>query len=170
MPPPPPPLDALLDALRAEADALDAFAARADAQVAALGAPSPQHITDAAAATAEAVIAMDAARQVRERAATAAASAAGLPEDAPLKALAAALPPPDAARVLAAREHTRARARHADARCDALGFAMSYAAALGREMLDAWHRLDVPRPARVYTAAGAAASAAPAPARLDQTG
>lgn len=168
--PAPPVLDALLAALHSEAEALDAFAARADDQLAALGAPSPEHLAAAAAVTAEAVAVLDERGRARAKAAAAAARSAGLPEDAPLAALADTLGPAEAARVLATRDRVRARARHADARTDALTFAMGYAASLGRDLLDAWHRLDVPRPARVYTAAGAPASASPAATHLDQTG
>jgi len=170
MAPATPAVTPLLAALHAEADGLDAFAACADAQLAALGARTPERLEHAAQATMDAVVALDEARRRRADEAVRAARAAGLAPDAPLRALADAVAPDVAAPVLAARTRVLDRARHADARADALQGAMRYAASLGRDILDAWHALDVPRPARVYTAAGAAATASPSSLRLDQTG
>ncbi len=164
-----PAMNALLTAFADEAEALEDLAACADGQLAALRDGALDAFEESGLDTAEAVAALD--RAGRERAARLAALArsVGEPEDAPLDAVASRLP--DGGRdLLEARDHVRRLAATAGDRCEALAFAVRYAARLGQATLEAWQGLGAERPARVYTAAGASADGAPARGLLNQTG
>lgn len=165
-----PVIDALCTALADEADALARLGDCARAQLDALraGASDAPRFEEAGLATAEAVAALEAAGQARARRLRLLARTLSLPEDAPLLRLAGCLPPAEAERLRVARARTRAAAEAASERCEALAFALSYAASIGRETLGAWRALGT-TPAAHYTAAGAAAAAAPR-ALVNRTG
>lgn len=167
---PAPVIDALCTALADEAAALERLGdcARAQLDVLRAGVSDAPRFEEAGLATAEAVAALDTAGQARARRLRLLARTLALPEDAPLLRLAERLPPAEAARLREARTRTRAAAEAASERCEALSFALSYAAGIGRETLHAWRALGT-TPAAHYTAAGAA-TAAPPRALVNRTG
>lgn len=61
--------------------------------------------------------------------------------------------------VLSARSGVREQAEKTRSMCEQLEFALQYAASLGREMMQVVQALDVPPPAKVYTARGGAQQA-----------
>ena len=155
-------LDALLTALDAEKDGLDRLAACADAQLEALHAGTPGALAEPRHATGEALAALEGLSGSRARLTAGLAQALGVRAATRLADVAAGLPAADGRRLLAARDAVRTAARGAQARCDALAFALEYAADLGRETIAAWRALAGPRPARAYTADGTTAPSPPA--------
>ncbi len=162
--------DALLATLADEAATLDRLADAAAAQLDTLRTGDHVRFEEAGHATADVVAELDRVGQTRARQQRLLARTVGADEALGLDALAGHLSEADAVRLREARDRLRSAATVADARCDALAFALHYAVELGRETLAAWQGLAAPRPARVYTAGGAAAPAAPGRAFLNQTG
>ena len=77
---------------------------------------------------------------------------------------------PYAKALLEARAAVRAEAQQTRQTCEELDFALQYAVRLGREMLHAMQDLDVPPPARVYTAAGHTSKAVSPRSLLNRVG
>lgn len=68
------------------------------------------------------------------------------------------------------REQVIARARETQKKGQVLGFALQYAASLGREMMQAIQGIQVPVSAAVYTAAGNMARTLPSTSYVNQIG
>lgn len=68
------------------------------------------------------------------------------------------------------RANVVARAQETQKKGQVLGFALQYAASLGREMMQAVHGIQVPVSSAVYTAAGNVAHALPSTSYVNQVG
>lgn len=167
---PNPVIDALITSFADEAAGLDRLAATATAQLEILRTGERERFEDASLATADAVADLDRLGQVRARKQRLLARTVGADEISSIDALAEWLPDDAAQRLREARDRVRSAATVADARCDALAFALHYAVELGRDTLTAWQGLETPRPARVYTAGGLATSSVRGRTLLNQTG
>ncbi|GIV59743.1 flagellar protein FlgN [Rhodocaloribacter litoris] len=153
--------DNLLETLRQEAATLDRLHACFEAQHEALRRREHAALDERTVEVNELVHALEQLRQARLRQARLLGRLLQLDEApdslAPLVDALAARPETaeTAQRLQAARERIREQARHTRQRCEAYEFALRYAVRLSDEMLQALRDLDVPPPAKVYTATGA---------------
>jgi len=123
----------MTDVFAPEREALAALADAARDQLAALRDATPEAFETASARTFDAVADIDRHRRTRERRVAAPGAPTVLPEHR------------------AALEAAAETARQA---CDELEGALTYAVALGRDLLGAWQHLTAPATAQVYTARG----------------
>ena len=130
----------MTDVFAPEREALAALRDAARAQLAALRDASPEAFEAAAATTLDAVADLDRRRRARERHVAAPDAPAALPQH---------------------RRSMEAAAREARQACDDLDEALTYAVALGRDLIGAWQHISAPPTSRVYTAQGAVGSAQP---------
>lgn len=161
--------NALLATLSAEEKALQRLASAADVQLAAMREEALERFETAGHTTADAVSELDQLGQARARQSRVFAKALGLDETVSIEVLVGLLPSREAEQLRTARDRVREAATVANARCDALAFALHYAVELGRATISAWRGLGPDRPAHVYTAAGLSETA-PARMLLNRTG
>ncbi len=156
----------LLETLRREEETLAHLHATFDAQIEALRRHRHEALASSTGEVNEAVHAMEGLRKARERQARLLGRLLRLDgDDVSLERLATALEghaeAAEAAPMLReARAKIHERARQTRKRCEEFEFALQYAVKLGREMLQVMQDLDVPPPARIYTASGDATQTA----------
>ena len=156
----------LLATLRQEEETLARLHETFNDQIEALRRHRHEVLESSTAQVNEAVHAMEGLRKARERQARLLGRLLGLEAgDVSIEGLATALENlPDAAgqaqRLREARGRIHERARQTRQRCEEFEFALQYAVKLGREMLQVMQDLDVPPPARIYTASGDATQTA----------
>ncbi len=150
----------LLETLRREEETLARLHETFNEQIEALRHHRHEALESSTAEVNEAVHAMEGFRKARERQARLLGRLLHLEgDDASLERIAGALEDlPEAAGAAQGLREARAqiheRARQTRQRCEEFEFALQYAVKLGREMLQVMQDLDVPPPARIYTATG----------------
>jgi len=165
-------VEALLQTMHDEADALTRLTDAAEGQLSALQVgEGPEGLNPHQEATQEAVGSLEHLRASRERHLRLLGRLLGLQEQpAGVATIVEALREQPGAHahasdLLDARSAVRDGAEAAKAQCEALDFALRYALSLGQEMMQAISALNVPAPPKVYTARGDA-SAGNAPRSL----
>ena len=165
-PTPRPAIDVLLATLGEETAMLGHLSASFSDQLAAMRDRNHAALDAATQSTNEAVHALDALRQKRQRQLALVARLLGVDEPQVLPVADALVvaddPAPDLAdRLRAARDRVRHLAQEAQQKGQALEFALQYAMNLGRDVMTSLHGSSAPAAGRVYTAGGYAAPAAP---------
>ncbi|GIV61753.1 MAG: hypothetical protein KatS3mg044_0619 [Rhodothermaceae bacterium] len=166
----------LLATLGQETEALARLHACFDAHMAALQSRDAERLEALTIELNETVHGLETLRQARERQARLLQRLLRMEGDAPnLEALADALAnhPGTADTVAALREarrQLREQAHRTSKRCEEYEFALQYAVRLGRETLQVLQDLDVPPPARIYTATGQTSQTQPPRSVVNRVG
>lgn len=166
----------LLGTMQQEQEALDTLYTCFDQQVEALRDQQPDRLEQTTHQINEVVHQLEKLRNARERQASLLGrmlQVEGEPISLEKIGQAYALQPEGTAmgqQILEARLSTRQKAERTQLRCEEFEFALQYAARLGQEMLQVIQGLDVPLPARVYTAKGNTTHTIPPRSFLNQVG